>query len=106
MPPSRSQHLKTQTTFRPLAVVLRQHRHRRWIVLWGSLIALTAICIADHAGYFVYPGDMLNRYEGRWFTVSKVVDGDTLDIRTGEDDQTVRLRLWGLISRRHGAGGN
>jgi micrococcal nuclease len=59
------------------------------------IVMAMGLSAADHAGLFVYPGDMLGQYEDRWFTVTRVVDGDTLDIR---DDQgkTIRLRLWGI----------
>lgn len=96
MPNHKNQNSTSAGKVLPLAIVIRRHRHLRWVILASCICLLTLICLADHAGFFVYPGDMLTQFEGRWFTVDKVVDGDTLDIRTGDGDTTVRLRLWGI----------
>ena len=79
-----------------LAQVLRRRHHRQWGFFWVALLGLITICIADHAGYFIYPGDMMRQYEDRWFQVDRVVDGDTLDILPLDKGDPIRLRLWGI----------
>lgn len=69
----------------------------RWIaavVVVGSLVA------ADRLGLFGWaPQPDLERYDGQVLTVSRVVDGDTVDLRIadprGGREQT-RVRLWGV----------
>ena len=91
-------HSKNNATkvLRPLAEVMQRQHHRRWLILWGCVALFTGICIADHAGFFVYPGDVVRQFDGRWFAVDRIVDGDTLDIKTADGSKTIRLRLWGI----------
>ncbi|MAX24580.1 MAG: hypothetical protein CMJ19_08750 [Phycisphaeraceae bacterium] len=79
----------------PLNRVLAKRRVRYGLFAITLIISAVGLSLADHAGLFVYPGDLLNQYEDRWFKVTRVVDGDTLDIQL-EDGKTVRLRLWGI----------
>lgn len=94
MPVSSKPHPTKMLT--PLAVVLRRRHHRRWFVLWGMILGVAALVLADHYGLFVYPGSMFSQFDDRWFAVDRVVDGDTLDIVLPGDGQTMRLRLWGI----------
>lgn len=67
----------------------------------GSVIAVTVVALllilADRRGLLLYPGDDLQRYDGRAFLVVRVVDGDTLmvDQPDGQEPYT-RVRLWGI----------
>ncbi len=79
----------------PLKQVLARRRFRFGVIAVIAIFSAMGLSLADHAGLFVYPGDMLNQYEDRWFKVTRVVDGDTLDIQL-DDGKTVRLRLWGV----------
>ena len=87
---------KTKHTPVPLVKVLRSRHRRQWSFFWLALLGVIICCYADHLGFFLYPGDMIRQYDGRFFDVVKVVDGDTLDIRTGDNGESVRLRLWGV----------
>ncbi|MFG0248977.1 MAG: thermonuclease family protein [Phycisphaeraceae bacterium JB051] len=79
----------------PLHRVLARRRMRYGLLAVMAILSAVGLSLADHAGLFVYPGDMLNQYEDHWFKVTRVVDGDTLDIQL-DDGKTVRLRLWGI----------
>ena len=92
-PPVQSEKQKTPL---PLAQVLRRRHHRQWAFLGLALFGVITICLADHAGYFIYPGDMIRQYEDRWFQVDRVIDGDTLDILPLDKGEAIRLRLWGI----------
>lgn len=88
--------LKKKQTPVPLVKVLRMRHRRQWTLFWLALVGVVFCCYADHLGFFVYPGDMIRQYDGRFFEVVKVVDGDTLDIQTDSKSELVRLRLWGV----------
>ena len=49
---------------------------------------------ADHRGLFLYPGDDMGQFDGRWFEVIDVVSADTLRLRASPP---VRVRLCGLV---------
>lgn len=61
-----------------------------------GLVLLAALATLDRRGWFVHSADW-QTYEGRQFTVVRVVDGDTLDVDApdGERPRT-RVRLWGI----------
>jgi endonuclease YncB( thermonuclease family) len=96
MPTRRATESDNKPSAKPLAQILRRRRHRQWGILCLSLLGIAALCLADHAGFFVYPGDMLSRYDGQWFEVDRVIDGDTLDIKPHDGSTPIRLRLWGI----------
>lgn len=72
---------------------------RRWnrIAAAGLVILLAAVVVCERA---TGPPVLLDddaRYHDRSFRVSRVVDGDTLDIEAPDRDRSVtRIRLWGV----------
>lgn len=55
------------------------------------------LVLADRSGLLLEAGDELARYDGKWFTVIRVVDGDTLHVDVSDgDESTTRVRLWGV----------
>ncbi len=78
----------------------RPTRRRRLPVPLGAallLLLVAGLAALDRAGAFGPSGDDFARYHNRTFTVSRVVDGDTLDlaVRDGRHRAT-RVRLWGV----------
>ncbi len=74
--------------------------HQRWNqqrMVWGVVITLILLTLSllDHQGYLFYDGGDHRRYHQRTFTVTRIIDGDTLDI-IHRDGKTTRLRLWGI----------
>lgn len=61
------------------------------------MIALAGLSAADHAGWLLYQGGDMTRYDGVQVRVVHVVDGDTLfvDLPDGREPFT-RIRLWGM----------
>lgn len=77
------------------ALARRRFRRRAWISLLFLLLA--GLIAADRSGWLLYPGSDWSRYHGRTFSVTHVVDGDTIDLAA--DDGTrdfTRVRLWGV----------
>ncbi len=79
----------------------RQYALRR--VGWGLATAavLLAICVGDQYGIFgrvAKPvGEDFTRYNGKSFRVTRVVDGDTIDIDAPDRGvPATRIRLWGV----------
>ncbi len=80
----------------PLNEFLAHRRKRRHIIAAAVAIALLALALADRAGWLL-AGDDLRRYDGRSFRVTRVIDGDTIDIAAPDGDSpTTRIRLWGI----------
>lgn len=81
----------------PLEKFLRYRGKRRgWYVAITLVVALLLV-IADRTGLLVEPGDDMTRYDGQTFTVTRVIDGDTLDLNVPDGDEpTTRIRLWGV----------
>jgi endonuclease YncB( thermonuclease family) len=76
---------------------LRGRGQRRWAYSALVLIVAILLMLADRSGLLVEQGDELARYDGRWFTVLRVVDGDTLEIDAPDGDELfTRVRLWGV----------
>ena len=69
---------------------------RRWqIVLAGVWVA--GLIAVDRGGYLLDQGDDWGRYEGKAFHVTRVIDGDTLEIAVPDGAQPVtRVRFWGI----------
>lgn len=63
-------------------------------------MALAVLILADRQGWLlVTRRDDYGRYHGRAFTVTSVIDGDTIEIEMPdpvEDRPTTRVRLWGI----------
>ena len=77
---------------------------RRWLVV-VVLTGLAVLALVDrsvHNGQHrldTRPTDDWGRYHGQVFTVTRVVDGDTVDIDIPDllnEKQTTRIRLWGV----------
>jgi micrococcal nuclease len=79
---------------------LLPNRFRRHPV--ASLLALGVVLLitAERLGWVSLPGPAGNdyqRYDGRITVVTRVIDGDTLDIAIPDADKpTTRVRLWGV----------
>lgn len=69
------------------AVALVPRKYRLIAVL---LLAVAFIAI-DRAGCTGYQGDPVAKYDQRTFTVSRVLDGDTIDVEQGKEKSRVRL---------------
>lgn len=60
-------------------------------------LILAAVVLADRQGWLLYGGDELARYDSQTFLVTRVIDGDTLDIAAPDGTHpTTRIRLWGV----------
>ncbi|MCZ6816234.1 MAG: thermonuclease family protein [Planctomycetota bacterium] len=72
-------------------------RLRRRVGLFVLVIALAVLSALDHAGVFGYRGGDRMRYDGAIATVTRVVDGDTLDVDLPDGHRAVtRIRLRGI----------
>lgn len=74
----------------------RNPRRRR---VWPYVLfpGLAALSVLDHAGFFGYHGNDRLRYEGTVATVTRVVDGDTIDIDIPDGTLSItRIRLRGI----------
>jgi micrococcal nuclease len=84
----------------PLENHLRRRRLRAGSVGAFAVAALAALSWADHRGLLLYAGGDLERYDGRSFRVTRVLDGDTLDVDApdplGQGRATTRIRFWGI----------
>ncbi len=80
----------------PLADYLRRQKRRRWLAVLSCATALAALIAMDHHGLLLHRSDW-SRYHGRTFRVTKVIDGDTIEIAAPDGDRPVtRVRLWGI----------
>lgn len=83
----------------PLDRWLRRRPWRTWATLLVVALMIVTLIWGDRTGWWGLggPGDDLTRYDGRTFTVTRVVDGDTLHIDAADGDRaTTRIRLWGI----------
>jgi endonuclease YncB( thermonuclease family) len=69
----------------------------RWV---AAAILVASLIAADRLGLFgLAPGTDLERYDGKALTVSRVVDGDTVDLGISDPrhgHERTRVRLWGV----------
>ncbi len=71
-------------------------KRRGWYVVVTLMVALLLV-LADRGGLLVDAGDEFARYDGQTFVVTRVIDGDTLDVDTPDgDERYTRIRLWGV----------
>ncbi len=80
------------------AMRFRGRRRRLWAV---ALVVLALLIIADRRGWLlVRDADDLPAYHGRMALVSRVIDGDTIEVSLPdalhENAPTTRIRLWGV----------
>jgi len=80
--------------------VLPRSRPRRARLLTTALLVLAGLIIADRLGWLpARAAPDHDRYDCREFLVTKVVDGDTLDLQTPDPlagKPYTRARLWGV----------
>lgn len=93
-----------------IEVFLRRRRRRRWLAWALALPAIALLIAADQRGHLLYepaPGVPLSpagrieadtrRYDGGTFPVTRIIDGDTLEVGVGDGDQPVtRVRVLGI----------
>ncbi len=61
------------------------------------IVLLVAMVAADRSGCGLLATDDLHRFDGRTFTVQRVVDGDTLVLDAPDGNRgTTRVRLWAI----------
>lgn len=76
---------------------MHMRSHRRWTYTLVTLVVAGLLIVLDRSGGLLVSDDDVARYNGRWFTVVRVIDGDTLDIDAPDGDEpTTRVRLWGV----------
>ena len=76
----------------------RGRRRRLWAIV---LVVLALLIIADRRGWLlVRDADDLPAYHGRLASVSRVIDGDTIEVNLPdslhENAPATRVRLWGI----------
>lgn len=86
----------------PIGRYLRTRRWQRVLLVLLVVLAVSVLSWADREGLVLYepasdrPADLV-RYDGVTAVVTRVVDGDTLDVNLPDGDNPVtRLRLWGI----------
>lgn len=82
----------------PLPESIRRSTRWRWtrITLWLVGLSVTGLVCVQARQQPVAQTDY-TRYHEKTFRVTRVVDGDTLDIDTPDGDKsTTRIRLWGV----------
>ena len=81
----------------PVDAYLRGRGKRRWVYMVATLVVALLLIVADRSGMLLETSDDEVRYNGQWFAVLRVVDGDTLEINASDGDEpTTRVRLWGI----------
>jgi len=80
-----------------LQALLERRRRRRVVGAAAAAVLVGVAMAADHHGWLLYEGGAMGRYDGRRARVSRVVDGDTLEIALADGERPVtRVRLWGV----------
>lgn len=90
MPPRRR-----RSTFDPMHPRIRRRRRVRRVT-FATLLLLALSAVLDRAGVFRYPGDDWRHFDQKSFVVTRVVDGDTLDVRPAVGGKETRVRLLGV----------
>ncbi|OWY71717.1 hypothetical protein B7486_08590 [cyanobacterium TDX16] len=73
------------------------HAGRKRVVTCGLIAAAAALSLLDHAGVFGYRGDDRLCYDGANCTVTRVIDGDTLEVDLPDGNRpTTLIRLRGI----------
>ncbi len=81
----------------PIGRFLSWRRRRRLVTIAAVTVAVVLLVLADRRGLLLYPGDDLQRYDGRAFMVTHVIDGDTIRVDAPDAAQrSTRIRLWGI----------
>lgn len=89
----------------PASIRLPRRWRRYGLTPWlAALLAVALVCVRSAERRPVATDDQ-SRYHDRMFRVTRVVDGDTLDIDEPDDDKRVtRVRLWGVDTPEIGHG--
>ncbi|MEM6314150.1 MAG: thermonuclease family protein [Planctomycetota bacterium] len=68
-------------------------RHRRWrrVRAWGSVVVVVLVIAALWFGRVGTVRDDVARFDGKWFAIDRVIDGDTLRVMAGGESVPVRL---------------
>ena len=61
-----------------------------------TLLLLALSAVLDRAGVFRYAGDDWRNFDQKTFVVTRVIDGDTLDVRPAAGGRETRVRLVGV----------
>jgi len=70
---------------------------RRHLAVCLIFISSTLLLVCNRVAVVTPSDDDWNRYNNKSFRVTRVVDGDTLDIDAPDGDKdTTRIRLWGV----------
>jgi len=72
---------------------------RRLGIIAAAFAGLAALALADHRGWLLYRGTDVDRLDGQTFIVSRVRDGDTIEVRRPNapaDEPDIPVRLWGV----------
>ena len=78
-------------------VFLRRRAQKRVVLSVVAVVGLCLLIAADRAGLLLHPGDDMQRFDGKTFRVTRIVDGDTLHVRDmNETSGSTRVRLWGV----------
>lgn len=81
----------------PVDRFLAWRKKRRGGYVLITLVVAGLLMVVDRSGLLLHAGDDLSRYDGRVFTVTRVVDGDTLTIDEPDGSKPyTRIRLWGV----------
>ena len=72
----------------------RRRRYRR--ITFATLFLLALSAILDRAGMFRHTGDDWRSFDHKTFLVTRVIDGDTLDLRPADGGPETRVRLLGV----------
>lgn len=76
-------------------VTKRRRANWRWSIM--ILVLIVILTWMDRQGKLLTRGGDWNRYQDQSFLVTRVVDGDTLDLDAPDgESQTTRVRLWGI----------
>ncbi len=81
----------------PLGRYIKHRRVRAAVWVLGIGVMLSGLIAADRGGGWLKPASDWAVYEGQSFQVTKVIDGDTIEIAHPDRGwPTTRVRLWGI----------
>jgi len=89
----------------PASIGLPRRWRRYGLAPWlAAALAVALVCVRSVDRRPIATDDQ-SRYHDRMFRVTRVVDGDTLDIEEPDGDKSVtRIRLWGVDTPEIGRG--
>ncbi len=72
-------------------------RSSKWLLVPGILVGIVLLSLLDHSGLFGYRGDDRSRFDGTLATVTRVIDGDTIEVDIPDGNRPgTRIRLLGI----------